>query len=159
MDCIKLYRKRFIPEEIVFLKDDVVLEADEDKIITKWDALKPRGDFVGGYSYYYLKKGYKISKFIDNNGNLVYYYCDIIDVAFDEIENSYIFTDLLADVIVYEDERVEVVDLAEIAEALDRNLITQELAKKALRILDELLNIIYNSGMQSLLCSEMRFSK
>lgn len=158
MDSIKLYRKRFIPEEIVLLKDDVMLEADEDKIITKWDTLKPREDFIGGYSYYYLKKGYKISKLIDKNEDLVYYYCDIIDVNFDITENSYIFTDLLADVIVYEDGRVKVVDLAEIAEALDRNLITQELAKKALRILDELLNIIYNSGIQSLLCSEMRFS-
>lgn len=158
MNSIKLYRKRFIPDEIVLLKDDVMLEADEDKIITKWDVLKPRKDFVGGYSYYYLKKGYKISKLIDKNGNLVYYYCDIIDVEFDITENSYIFADLLADVIVYEDGRVEVVDLAEIAEALDRNLITQELAKKALRILDELLNIIYNSGIQSLLCSEMRVS-
>ncbi|MDD3570853.1 MAG: DUF402 domain-containing protein [Lachnospiraceae bacterium] len=159
MESIKLYRKRFIPEEIVFLKDDVILEADEDNIITKWDTLKPREDFVSGYSYYYLKKGYKISKLIDGNGELVYYYCDIIDVNFDNSENSYIFTDLLADVIVYEDGRVKVVDLAEIAEALDRNLITQELAKKALRILDELLNIIYNSGIQILLCSEMRVSR
>jgi Uncharacterized conserved protein len=156
MESIKLYRKRFIPDEIIFLKDDIILQADEDKIITKWNVLKPRGDFVCGFSYYYLKKGYKISKFMDKNGNLVYYYCDIIDIYFDKNEKSYIFADLLADVIVYKDGSVKVVDLAEIAEALDKNLITQELAKKALRILDELLNTIYDSGIENLLCSEMR---
>lgn len=159
MDRVQLYRKRFIPDEVVFLKDDIILEMDEDKIITKWNTLKPRNDFARGCSYYYLKKGYKISKIIDKFGDLVYYYCDIIDINFVEEKNAYIFTDLLADVIVYEDGTVRVVDLAEIAEALDQSLITQELAKKALRILDELLNIIYHSGIQSLLCSEMRLSR
>ena len=32
----------------------------------------------------------------------VYYYCDIIDTTYDAQENSYLFTDLLADVIVYD---------------------------------------------------------
>lgn len=159
MESIKLYRKRFIPNEIIFLKDDIILHSDEDKIVTKWNVLKPRGDFACGLSCYYLKKGYKISKFMDENGNLVYFYCDIIDIYFDKNEKSYIFADLLADVIVYKDGNVKVVDLAEIAEALDKNLITLELAKKALRILDELLNTIYDIGIENILCGEMRGSE
>ncbi|MCQ4725127.1 DUF402 domain-containing protein [Anaerotignum faecicola] len=151
MDEIKLYRRRFIPEETVFLKDDIIEKADGDIIITRWKTLKPRKDFASGISFYYLKKGYKISKFIDSNGNLVYYYCDIIDVSRDEDDGSYIISDLLADVIVYKNGAVKVVDLEEIADALDMGLIDCDLAKKALRRLSELLGIIYTKGVQFLL--------
>ena len=45
MDEIKLYRRRFIPEETVFLKDDIIEKADGDIIITRWKTLKPRKEF------------------------------------------------------------------------------------------------------------------
>ena len=73
----------------------------------------------------------------------MYYYCDIIDVSRDEDDGSYIISDLLADVIVYKNGAVKVVDLEEIADALDMGLIDCDLAKKALRRLSELLGIIY----------------
>jgi len=31
----KIYRRRFIPDETIFLKDDVIIYADEQRIITK----------------------------------------------------------------------------------------------------------------------------
>ena len=67
-----LYRKRFIPEEVVPLKDDEILFADETKIITKWKTLKPRPDFAWGISCYDLQNSYKISRFLDHNNHLVY---------------------------------------------------------------------------------------
>ena len=145
-----LYRKRFIPEEVVPLKDDEILFADETKIITKWKTLKPRPDFAWGISCYDLQNSYKISRFLDHNNHLVYYYCDIIDTTYDAQENSYLFTDLLADVIVYDSGFVKVVDLAELADMLDEGVITEELVKKCLRRLEKLLEIIYGGNFGEL---------
>lgn len=151
MEKPKIYRKRFIPNEVVFLKDDEIQYYDEDVIVTKWNVLKPRKDFSKGYSCYYIKKGYKVSKFLDDDENLVYYYCDIIETKYNAAENSYLFIDLLADVIIYESGFVKVVDIGEIADALENNLIDIELAKRALKQLDELLDIIYKEGLKKLL--------
>ena len=30
-------------------------------------------------SCYYIKEGFKVSKFLDDNDNIVYWYCDIIE--------------------------------------------------------------------------------
>ena len=140
----KLYRRRFIPNEKVFLKDDKIIDIKNDIIITKWEVLKKRTDFSHGASCYFLKDNIKVSKFIDNNENILYWYCDIIDWEFDEKENTYTFNDLLIDVIVYENGFVKVVDIAEVSEALDKGLIDVDLAKKALNTVDKLLNTIYD---------------
>ena len=138
MEDLILYRKRFIPMETILLKDDVVLFQDEDVIVTKWHVIKPREDFEKGISCYFIKEGYKISRFINKNDRIVYHYCDIIET--EQKENTYIFTD----VIIYEDGFVKVVDIAEIADALKQGILSVELAQKALYQLDNLLFIIYN---------------
>ena len=139
-----LYRKRFIPMETILLKDDNIVFQNEDVIVTKWNALKPREDFSKGISCYFLKEGYKISRFINKNDNIVYHYCDIIETEYIVQNNTYIFIDLLADVLIYENAFIKVVDIAEIAEALEKNILSLDLAKKALYRLDALLTIIYN---------------
>ena len=63
---MQIYRKRLIPDECILLKDDEILEIDEDYIVTKWKTLKPRRDFSHGYSCYFLKLGFKISKFFSS---------------------------------------------------------------------------------------------
>lgn len=143
----KLYRKRYMPDEIVYLKDDIILYQGEDVMVTKWDVLHPKAKFSHGISCYYMDKGWKISKFLNENNELVYYYCDIIDTTYNQEENFYVFTDLLADVIIYEDGFVKVVDLGEIAEALEEGIITDREAKLALSRLDALLEVIYGGGL------------
>lgn len=151
MDNIKLYRKRYIPNETVFLKDDEIISVDSETIITKWDTLKPRKDFAKGISVYYLKEGYKVSEMINSDNKTVYYYCDIIEPIYNEKDNSYIFNDLLADVKVYSNGKIEVVDLDELAEAFKKGLITSSQLCKALKQLDRLLKIIYSNGIESIL--------
>ena len=151
MDNIKLYRKRYIPNETVFLKDDEIISADSETIVTKWDTLKPRKDFAKGISVYYLKNGYKVSKMINNDNKTVYYYCDIIEPVYNEDDNSYVFNDLLADVKVFTDGKIEVVDLDELAEAFENGFITSSQLSKALRQLNDLLNTIYKNGIKSIL--------
>lgn len=145
MQDLKLYRRRYIPNEKVFLEDDVVLSKTENIIVTKWNVLKPRKDFTHGYSCYFIKEGFKVSKFFNNDNICVYIYCDIIETEFFENENSYVFNDLLIDVIIYENNFVKVVDISEVATALEQNIITITQAKDTLIKTDKLLNLIYNN--------------
>lgn len=140
----KLYRKRFIPEELTLLDRDRIITANDDIIVTEWQSIKPRKDFSRGCSVYYLKQGFKVSEFIKENGELLYYYCDIIEPVFNRVENSVVVCDLLADVVIEPDGRVKVLDIGEIAEALDTGILDSALAKLALRRLDCLLDIVYN---------------
>jgi predicted RNA-binding protein associated with RNAse of E/G family len=144
MDEVKLYRRRFIPDEKILLKDDVIISLDEKRVVTKWNVLTKRHDFTHGSSCYFIDKGWKISKFLDENDNLVYWYCDIIETERNEEENSYTFNDLLIDVIIHPDKRVEVVDIDEVAQALREDIISKELVIKALDRLNALLGVIYS---------------
>ena len=146
MEAVRLYRKRIIPEECIFLKDDVILYADKEVIITKWQTLHPKKTLHHGISCYYLDRGYKVSKFYDHDGQLISWYCDIISHTFDPAANTYVFTDLLADVIVYPDGFVRVVDLDELADAYRDKKITQEELQLSLRRLDKLLSLIYKGA-------------
>ncbi|MBQ8592147.1 MAG: DUF402 domain-containing protein [Lachnospiraceae bacterium] len=145
-----LYRKRIIPDECVELKDDIILSYDKERIITKWNALKPKKDLHHGYSCYFLKEGYKISKFYREDNSLMYHYCDIITHEFLPEENKLIVTDLLADVIIYPDGFVKVVDLDEMVPALDCGGISLEHLKCALLSCSQLLEIIYSGKLQEL---------
>ncbi len=150
MDEIKLYRKRIIPEECILLEDDVILYADPEVIVTKWNTIRPKKTLHHGYSCYFLERGFKVSKFYDHDGNLISWYCDIIKHTHDPASNTYVVTDLLVDVIVYPDGFVRVVDLDELADALRDKLITQEDLQLALRRLDKLLSLIYKGAFNKL---------
>lgn len=144
MEQPKLYRKRIIPDEIVLLDKDVILYADENRIVTKWDTIRPKKILHHGCSCYFLDEGFKVSKFYREDGSLIYWYCDIISYTHDEESDSYVFTDLLADVLVYPDGQVQVVDVGEIADALTEGTLTIEQMIPALRSLDKLLGTIYS---------------
>lgn len=153
-----LFRKRLIPEECICLKDDEILHfsAKDCILVTKWRALKPKKDLHHGYSCYFWDKGFKISKFYRENGDLLYWYCDIIDVDYPadaatdssisaDIEGTcFVATDLLADVIVYPDGFVKVVDLDELTVAFENGALDIELLKAALNRLSALLDLIYS---------------
>ena len=145
-----MYRKRLIPEECILLKDDVVLYRDEDVIVTAWHSLKPRKDLHHGYSCYYLKEGFKVSKFYQEDGSLLYWYCDIVDYTYEETTDTYITTDLLADVLIYPDGFVKVVDIDELVTALEQNLISESLLKKSLLRLNHLLTLIYDGRFETM---------
>ena len=145
-----LYRKRLIPLECVPLKDDQILKWDENIILTKWNALKPKKDLHHGYSCYFLKEGYKVSKFYTADNTLLYWYCDIVDFEKSTTEDALIVTDLLADVIIYPDGFVKVVDIDEMATCLDEDLISLEQLKHSLTQLDKLLKIIYADKFDTL---------
>ena len=147
MQKLKLYRRRFIPNETIELKNDMILQADDSIIVTKWKTINPRTDFSHGVSCYFLRLGWKISRFLDASGFCVYTYCDIIDSLYKKEENSILISDLLVDIIVYNNGQVKVVDIGEVAVALESGLIDISLAAKALRQADGLLHVIYEGRL------------
>lgn len=174
-----LFRKRLIPDECIRLKDDEILHfsPDDQILVTKWHALKPKKDLHHGYSAYFWKEGFKVSKFYREDGSLIYWYCDIIDVNYPcEINNCisdessqiihevmsghtteatadtsacFLATDLLADVIIYPDGFVKVVDLDELNTALDNGALTLDMLKKAISGLSRLLDLIYSGKFKT----------
>lgn len=145
-----LYRRRIIPEECVLLKDDIILSCDEDHIVTSWQALHPKKDLHHGCSCYFLKEGFKVSKFCYRDGSLLYWYCDIVDYDYHVSDNSLIVTDLLADVIIYPNGYVKVVDLDELVTALESRSISLDTLKSSILRLNKLLQIIYSGRFDTL---------
>lgn len=139
----RLFRRRFIPDENIELKDDMILALEPNLIITSWNVLKPRRDISRGVSAYFIDKGIKVSKVFDNAGQRVYWYCDIIETHYDEKENIYTFNDLLIDVIVYPDGQVEVLDMDEFADAMEQGILSVGTIAHAMRATDDLLHTIY----------------
>ena len=139
----RLFRRRFIPDENIELKDDMILALEPNLIITSWNVLKPRRDIYRGVSAYFIDKGIKVSKVFDNAGQMVYWYCDIIETHYDEKENTYTFNDLLIDVVVYPDGQVEVLDMDEFADAMEQGILSVGTIAHAMRATDDLLHTIY----------------
>jgi predicted RNA-binding protein associated with RNAse of E/G family len=121
-----------------------------DLIITKWNALHPRKDIARGISAFYLDKGYKVSKVYNKQDQIVYWYCDIIQAKLDAEKNTVIIEDLLIDLILYEDGGIRIMDLNELADALEQKLITQDEVNYALRTANSLLQIIYAGQFNTL---------
>ena len=145
---IKLYRRRFIPNELKLLTDDKILHIDDNLIITSWTTLKPRSDFASGISAYYRKEGFKISRHYGADGTFTRWYCDIVTES--QTGNEITFSDLLIDVVIFPDGTVRVVDLDEAADALEQKLITSDLLMQALRSTDKLLSYIHQGKFSEL---------
>ena len=154
---LKIYRKRFIPDEMVDISKDEVLHSDEDLLVTRWKAIKPRSDIKGGISYAFLKKGYKISKFYNHADNFIYWYCDIIDSQYDREEDKYVLIDLLVDIKVNPDGEARILDLDELAFALDTGIINKSMAADALRKLYELLELIRSGAFPPKECHSFEY--
>ncbi len=168
-DNIALFRKRFLPHELTWLKDDDILHFDDEKIVTCWKPLKPRDDFSAGKSTYYRKKGLKISRIYDKEGNFIHWYCDIVmeqgveglnclpgcemkNHAEEFIENLsehngekiIVYTDLLVDIIVNPDGLIEVADLDECVDMFRAGMITEEQLSFALHTAHDYLATLYS---------------
>ena len=150
MSDLQLFRKRLIPDECIQLKDDVVVYQSDEYIITTWNTLNPKKSFHHGCSCYFLKEGWKLSKFYRQDNSLLYWYCDIVDYSWSRDNSALTSTDLLADVIIYPDGCTKVLDLDELADACANDLISCQQLQKSLRQLDKLLTLIYKGNFSQL---------
>ncbi len=147
---MKIFRKRYVPNEIVDISGDEVVYRDDEKLITKWKPINPRDDIGSGMSCVLFKKGWKISKFYNKDGSFRFWYCDIIDYEYEEEEDKYTIIDLLLDVIVYEDGHYEILDEDEMEDAIKNNIITLEIKNEATEKLNNLIELIENGKFKEL---------
>ncbi len=152
---MKLYRKRFIPEEIVDISNDEVVYEDDEILATKWLPIHERDDIGRGISFTMKNEGIRISKFFDADGKFIYWYCDIVDYEYNKETEEHFIIDLLADVIVYPNGKYEVLDLDELAEAYQQKLITIEMLCKALKRLNKLLQKIKLGDFPPEICKKI----
>lgn len=150
-------RRRYIPDETVDISEDTLIYRSKELLVTRWKVIKPRTDFASGISFSFLKDGYKISRFYDADGVFLYWYCDIIDVGYDEVKDTYTMADLLVDIKLLPDGTLKVLDTDELAEALEKGLVTQEQACRSLRKLNELLKMIDEGSFPPEHCRNKEF--
>jgi hypothetical protein len=155
----RIRRIRYIPAETVDISSDHLLLRDEEHLITEWKPIRPRADIHGGISCVFLSKGIKVSQFLDARGALLYWYIDLVEVRHDPATDAFDLHDLLADVRVMPDGRVEVIDLDELADALEQQLITPGQGVLALRILHQLLHDLQTGVQPALAASWMLQAK
>ena len=151
---MKMFRKRFIPDEIVDISNDEVLERNENIIITRWKPIKPRADIGGGISYTFLRRGYKISKIFDTQDKFIYWYCDVFEYTHDKEKDEYVFCDLLADVKVYPEGEMEILDFPELAEAFQNKIITRAQLLRAIKSVNMLVEMIQNECFPPEICEK-----
>lgn len=150
---MRLFRKRFYPDEVIELNDEILFW-DGRMLVTKWQAIRSKPNLSNGISMFLVDKGVKISKFYREDGSLVYWYCDVGDFDIDTEKNVFTFIDLLADVIVYPNGEIRVVDLAEAADIFESGKIDSDIVCKMLRRLDFLLETVHSGefiNMQKML--------
>lgn len=152
-----IFRTRYIPFETVDISSDELLYRDEDLLITRWKAIRPRTDISGGISYTFLNEGIKISRFYDAQKSFAYWYCDIIDVDYDQALDRYTLIDLLLDVKLMPDGTMKVLDADELAVALEEGLITQEQACRSLKKMDSILQKVYQNNFPPAICMEEKY--
>ncbi|MCR4692140.1 MAG: DUF402 domain-containing protein [Lachnospiraceae bacterium] len=182
MRQFELYRRRLIPKECILLKDDHILSFEDNRLVTVWNALKPKKELHHGISCFFFDDNIKLSKFYRADGSLIYWYIDIISADVCEgtpsevlpyhaetdpekrdicrilssLEQqsgsqppvSLVVTDLLADILIYPDGFVKVVDLGEISDALEKDLLGHRSAATTLQITDRTLECIYRGDFK-----------
>ncbi len=150
MKEFSLYRRRIIPKECILLKDDEIVFFENERLVTRWNTIRPKKDIHHGISCFFLADGFKVSKFYGHDGSLLYWYIDIISHTWDEDNSSLYVTDLLADVIIYPDGFVKVVDVDELADALEKGDISTPSLCEALRKLNRILAMIYSDEFKKM---------
>lgn len=153
MNKINIFRKRYIPDEIIDISSDTVLHCDDTLLVTSWEAIKRRKDIGYGISYAFLQDGYKISKVFDNDKNFIYWYIDIIRVIIDKSTNTYTLIDLLVDVKVMPDNKVSILDLDELSECMKNGVIQVSEMIEAIEKLNKVLQLIYDDKFPPQICN------
>ena len=145
----EIYRRRYIPDEIKWLKDDIILRYEPGKIlITRWKTLNCKTDFATGTSVFFIDKHIKVSKLRDKDGNLCKWYCDIVEIV--ETPEKITYNDLLFDVVQLPDGEVRVVDIGEAADAYEQGLITKDQLLCGMHATDALLACIRDGSFEEM---------
>lgn len=95
--------------------------------------------------FYWTNRWYSIFRFYEPNGNLRNFYCNInLPPKFEDNVLDYI--DLDIDLLVWKDFSYQILDMDEFEQNAKRFLYSEELRRKALSSLDELISLVENKS-------------
>jgi protein associated with RNAse G/E len=97
-------------------------------------------------TYYFVKKGYTISKVFKRSGEFLYYYCDVMEMH-QTGRLRYVMVDLLLDLIVYPDGRYHLIDVDEFADSVEKGHLKKRQQVHALRTLDRMLRLTTDKNL------------
>lgn len=91
-------------------------------------------------TYYFVKKGFTVSKVFRRSGEFLYYYCDVMEMR--QIGKlKYVMVDLLFDLIIYPNGRYHLIDVDEFADSIEKGLLKKRQLVYALRTLDRMIRM------------------
>jgi uncharacterized protein len=91
-------------------------------------------------TYYFVRKGYTISKVFTRTGEFLYYYCDVMEMR-QTGRLRYVMIDLLFDLLIYPDGRYHLIDVDEFADSVEKNQLKRKQQIYALRTLDQMTRL------------------
>jgi predicted RNA-binding protein associated with RNAse of E/G family len=86
-------------------------------------------------TYYFVRKGYTISKVFRRSGEFLYYYCDVMEMR-QVGKLRYVMVDLLLDLIIEPEGHYRLIDIDEFADSLEKGVLKKRQQLHALRTLD-----------------------
>jgi hypothetical protein len=120
-------------------------QINDDVLIERRDLTQPPG--LENTFVYLPRRGWVLQKPWHCDWDGWRWYVHIGDIRYEERYGCWLFTDLFADVIVNEDNRTHsILDLDDLAQALDIGLIDPRQASRILRSTQELANLIRDGG-------------
>lgn len=144
MEYSKRYKMKLTSNKLEDISDDKVLFQNDEIMVTDFS---PKSSSMGTsrvLSFCLFKNNWQISANFDQEGHFRYWYCDIVDYSVNRENNSLTITDLAADVAVFPDNYVSVMDLDELGELIDTESISKEMSVKALKSAQALLKLVYD---------------
>ncbi|SFS86440.1 DUF402 domain-containing protein [Marininema halotolerans] len=94
-------------------------------------------------TWYFVKKGYTISKVFLKSGEFLYYYCDVMEMR--QVGRlRYVMVDLLLDLIVYPDGRYHLIDVDEFSHAIEKGQLKKRQQVHTLQTLDKMIRMQTN---------------
>ena len=91
-------------------------------------------------TYYFVDRGYTISKVFNKRGKWLYYYCDIMEMK-QVGQMRYVMVDLILDLIVHANGSYEVLDIDEFADAIEKGELGRTKQVYTLRRLHEMIRL------------------
>lgn len=108
---MSIYKHKLVPQETQDITQDHWIYRDEHWMLSTWSPAHSDMKVVKAVSIFDLEHGWQLSQKFDAQGQLKYWYCDII-ASYSQDGDLHI-VDLILDVVLFPDGVIQVVDMPE----------------------------------------------
>ena len=108
---VKIIKHKLCPYESQDITNDHWHHISEDLLISTWNPVESEMQVASVLSIFELSKGVQISKKFNAQGQLKYWYCDLIAARYED--EALHITDLILDLVIFPDGVLQVIDVSE----------------------------------------------